>query len=274
VAIGQVLRLRAENPCFLRPPQQLGFVGDVIVGRLCGRRGHDLSSLAIAMLCNPRLQRADSAVLERLELDEEQLPDLLPANAACGGLLESAASELGLKSGIPVSPAIHDQYAASLGAGAVEAGDVNFGCGTAWVLLANTCQLADPLSPQAFVSVHPIAGLYGQLISLGNGGSVLDWVLRLLGHSRSELLYVDALLDGSRPLSKGLICWPFLSSGNAPRRFRDGGRLRGLNLAHGPNDIIRAALEGLACELARQLQLIRAAGHAVNRLSMCGPGAL
>ena len=58
----------------------------------------------------------------------------------------SAARDLarstGLRAGIPVSAAIHDQYASALGTGATtEAGTVMVGTGTAWVLLAVSDQL-------------------------------------------------------------------------------------------------------------------------------------
>jgi len=131
MTIGQILRLQAETPDRLAAASYIGFVGDVIVGRLCGRRAHDPTSLAIAMLYNPWLGRADPEMLARLRIGEEQLPDLLPATVPAGGLSEEASRQTGLRKGIPVSPAIHDQYAVSLGAGAVHEGDVTFGAGTA-----------------------------------------------------------------------------------------------------------------------------------------------
>lgn len=94
VAIGQVLRLRAQSPQLLQPPNRIGFVGDIIVGRLCGRRAHDATSLGIAMLYNPWLRRSDPDVLARLGLQDEQLPCLLPATDAAGVLQESAAQAI------------------------------------------------------------------------------------------------------------------------------------------------------------------------------------
>jgi sugar (pentulose or hexulose) kinase len=63
VMIGQVLRLRREAPSGLRPPNRVGFVGDVVVARLAGQGAHDASSLSIAMAYNPRERRADPAIL-------------------------------------------------------------------------------------------------------------------------------------------------------------------------------------------------------------------
>jgi len=267
---GQVLRLQSEDPQQLRAPHRLAFVGDVIVGRLCGRRAHEPTSLSIALLYNPWLRRADPELLARLELNDNQLPDLLPVDQPAGGLLPSVAAQLGLNAGIPVAPAVHDQYTDALGAGALMPGDINFGAGTAWVLLANSSRLVPPIIPRAFVGPHPISGLWGQMLSLVNGGSAVDWALRLLGQTRGGLDQVDDLVDQAPAGCDGLRCWPLLVPANTDGPFRGGGRLDRITLGHGPCHLLRAVLEGLACELARHLCLLAAAGLSARRLLMCG----
>lgn len=274
MTIGQVLRLRRQTPELLSPPNRLGFVGDVIVGRLCGRRAHDATSLGIALLYNPWLNRADPDVLAALGLEENQLPDLVPATIPAGPLRAEVAGELGLRPGIPVSPAVHDQYAAGLGAGAVRAGDVNFGAGTAWVLLANTDRLAPPIVSGAFVGAHPVAGLYGQMLSLTNGGSAIQWAMRLVGRERSSLSEIDDMIEAAPPGSAGLRFWPLLVAGSeGDACHRSGGRVEGITLAHQPCHLMRAVVEGLACELARHLRFLTAAGFVATQLSMCGSAA-
>ena len=49
--------------------------------------------------------------------------------------------------------------------------------------------------------------------------------------------------------------------------------MAGMTLAHGPDHLLRAALEGLACELARHLRFLSQAGFATGRLVMCGSAA-
>jgi xylulokinase len=274
VAIGQILRLRKESPESLQRPNCIGFVGDTIVGRLCGRRAHDPTSLAIAMLHNPWLKRSDPDVLLRLGLEDKQLPCLLPATTAAGVLDETAAAATGLPAGIPVSPAVHDQYAASLGAAAVAEGDVNFGAGTAWVLLANAGALSPPATPDAIVCSHPVDGLYGQMLSMVNGGSAIHWVMSLLGQRHVDGQLVDRLLDAVPPGAEGLRFWPFLSSGP---KGKEGvglkGRLSGITLAHDQTHVVRAVVEGLACELCRHVKQLVDAGIRVERLIMCGTAA-
>lgn len=274
MTIGQVLRLQEQTPELLDSACRIGFVGDVIVGRLCGRRAHDATSLGIAMLYNPWVERADSHILDRLKIEEDQLPQLLPATTPAGELHREASRQTGLRPGIPVSPAIHDQYAVSLGAGAVQEGDVTFGAGTAWVLVANSTRLSRPVTREAFVCPHPVPGLYGQMLSMRNGGSAIEWVLNMLGRGKVSTDDVDQLLSEVPPGSDGLCFWPLLSpAAEADDAFQSGGRLSGITLAHRPRHLIRAVVEGLACELARHLMLLTEAGFPVVRLTMCGSAA-
>lgn len=274
VAIGQLLRLRRQTPDRLDSPRRIGFVGDVIVGRLCGRRVHDATSLAIAMLYNPWLRRADPEILAHLGLSEEQLPSLSYATTAAGTLTAQAAEALGIPAGIPVSPAVHDQYTASLGAGSVEEGDINFGAGTAWVLLANTGLLTPPVVDEAYVCQHPLEGLFGQLLSLRNGGSAIQWILSLLGRQTAGYEAIDAALGSTPPGADGLRFWPFVSNCPEPALSGPpGGRVAGISLAHRPEHFVRAVIEGLACEVLRHLRLLTSAGLPAGRLVMCGSTA-
>ena len=272
--IGQIVRLQEQASELFEPTCHIGFVGDVIVGRLCGRRAHDPTSLAIAMLYNPWLKRADPELLVRLGLDEEQLPDLLPATTPAGELHRKASRQTGLPVGIPVSPAIHDQYTVSLGARSVREGDVTFSAGTAWVLLANSTRLTRPLINEAFVCPHPVPGLFGQMLSMRNGGSAIEWVLKLVGRERTSIDTVDRLLAEVLPGCEGLRFWPLLfPTGEADDAFQSGGRITGITLANRPSHLLRAVVEGLACELARHLILLTEAGFPVTRLMMCGNAA-
>ena len=270
VSPGQILRLRQQTPEIMARAAGIGFVGDVIVARLCGRRAHDPTSLSIALLYNPLLGRADPELLRRLGIEEEQLPELMPADLPAGRLLATAAEATGLPAGIPVSPAIHDQYAASLGVGAVREGDVSLGTGTAWAMVANSGRLGTPVTRHAIVCPHPVRGLYGQLLSMVNGGSAIEWAARLTGTPLSPQ-EIDRAMEAVGPASDGLLFWPHLAglSGSQAAAQR-GGRIAGITFAHGPNHLLRATVEGLACELARHLQMLADSGQPVRRLVLSG----
>jgi len=274
ISVGEILRLRQDQPERLAPPNRIGYVGDVIASRLCGRGAHDATSLSIAVLYNPALRTMDPDLLARLGIAPEQLPALLSPREAAGQLLDGVAEATGLRAGIPVSAAIHDQYAAALGGGAVGQGDVSFGAGTAWVFLAAVERLTGPVIPAAFACTHVAEGLFGQMLSLGNGGSSLTWALSLVGMADAAGDVIDATMSNVAAGSDGLRFWPFLTASSAAG-VEPGthGRLDGLGLSHTAAHVVRAVVEGLVFELTRYLRFLTNAGLSVDRLVMSGGAA-
>jgi len=271
-AIGQILRLREEGS--LPEGFLLGFVGDVVVGRLCGRRAHDATSLSEAGLLNPSLGTEDPESLAQIGVDRACLPALLGVGEPAGGLLPQVALQFGLPPDIPVGPAVHDQYAAATGCGAVRAGDTMFGAGTAWVLVAVTDTLTPPIAGVALVGRHPVAGLFGQMLSMVNGGACVSWVVRTLNLGSPGVAELDQLMAGVPAGSEGLRFRPLLSLiGGGGLLPEAAGQLDGLRLGHTPAHIVRSLVEGLACELGRYLQLMADGGVRVERLVMCGKAA-
>ena len=274
MAIGQVLRLRQEQPDWFRAAHRLGFVGDLIVSRLCGRAAHDGTSCGLTLLHNPGRRTYDPDVLQRLRLEPGQLPDLVSLREVAGPLRREVAQQTGLRAGIPISAAIHDQYASALGTGAVRAGTVMVGTGTAWVLLAVSDHLPTPVIDDAFVCGHVVEGLFGQILSLVNGGSSLTWVLELLGLTGKDSGELDALVASAPAGSAGLGFWPFLAPGGASGLTPETkGRLSGLQLSHRPAHVVRAVVEGLVFELNRHLGFLRQAGLPPRQLVLSGGAA-
>lgn len=271
LAGGQLLRLRHESPHWIAAPNRIGFVGDLIVERLCGRAAHDATSSGLTLLFNPRLRDYDPELLDQLGVARTQLPEILSPRQAAGGLRADVAHALGLPPGIPVSPAVHDQYAAALGTGAVRPGVVMVGAGTAWVLLATSQTMPPLVVDDAFVCTHVVDGLHGQIVSMTNGGSALNWVLNLLGRAPSPPEAVDALLASVPPGCAGLGFWPFMTpfggTGLAPATR---GRLSGIQLSHGVGHVARAVVEGLVFELKRHLDFLACAGMPVEQLVLGG----
>ena len=273
ISIGQILRLREQGA--LPGGFQVGWVGDVIVGRLCGRRAHDATSLSEAALFNPAEGREEAALLALLGIRKELLPDLLSVDQAAGGLLPEVAASLGLRAGIPVGPAVHDQYAAATGCGAVRSGDTMLGAGTAWVLLALSATLDPPVGGIALVCRHPAPGIFGQMLSMVNGGACITWASKMLNLGNMGLEETDAHLAGVPAGSDGLRFRPLLSElGGAGLPLGTAGRLEGLRLRHTPAHILRALVEGLSCELGRYLDIMKKGGVTARRLVMCGKAAV
>jgi len=274
LVIGQLLRLREESPALLEPPNRIGFVGDTIVKRLCGEAGHDGTSCGIGCLYNPALRDYDKNVLERLGLTAEQFPKLLPARQPRGGLRQVVARETGLRAGVPVSAAIHDQYAAALANGGVRSGTALIGTGTAWVLLAVSDSTMKPINDSAFVCHHVMDGLWGQIISLPNGGSALAQALELAGLGLQDSVELDRLLESVSPGSGGIECWTVRAGFGAPELAAHAtARMMSPQGTQSASHIVRATLEGLAYELKRHIDLLFQAGMPIEQLFLSGRSA-
>jgi xylulokinase len=271
LAIGQLLRLRQETGA---APERIGFVGDIIVSRLCGHAAQDGTSAALTLLYNPNLRTYDPDLLRRLGLAPSQLPALGNPRQPAGGLLPELTGTLRLGAGTPVSVAVHDQYASALGTGAVRHGTVMLGTGTAWVLLAVSDRRPAPVLDSALVCHHLADGLWGQIVSMVNGGSALTWALGLTGLPEGDAKKIDQLLALAPAGSDGLVFWPFMTPfGASALPPGTKGRLDGLQLSHGGAHLVRAVVEGLAYEMKRHLGFLAGAGCQVQQLVVGGGAA-
>ena len=148
---------------------------------------------------------------------------------------------------------MHDQYAAVLGAGCVNADEVVSGSGTAWVLLANASNASDPTGGMAFVSLHVLPGLWGHLLSMVNGGSALKWAMKLARKDSMNDASLEALLIDTPPGCDGLQCIPhFMPTPLSPGRAC----LAGLQFSHGASYILHAVIEGLVYDLRYHLETL------------------
>ena len=110
------------------------------------------------------------------------------------------------------------------------------------------------------------AGTY-RLAGAQNVGVTLDWVRRTLGASWDEL-YGTA----ERPWQEATpIFLPYLASERGDEHDA-GGTWAGLTLAHQRDDLMRAALEGVAFLLRDHLEAMRAVGARPARIKLAGGG--
>ncbi len=235
--------------------------------RLTGHCVSDPTNAAIRILYDIRRGEYDRSLLSYLGICGEQLPLIRPSGSEVGCLTPDAARDLGLHTGVRVYNGAHDQYCASLGAGAVSAGDMLVATGTAWVVLGVTDR---PIWSPGYVSpgVHPVPGLYGVMASLVSAGSVLKWYRNLVGEDYAAL---DAGAAQRRDHAGELFFAPYLGGAGFPHANpAEPSRLVGLTLAHDRYDIARALMEGVAFEVRTVLEEYAKLGCPVRRLYMTG----
>ncbi len=251
---------------------------DALRARLTGEIGGDVSDASATLLFDLRARTWSDDICGRLEIDRGKLAPLFESEALAGPLRQDAARALGLPAGIGVAVGGADAPAAALGLGLVSEADSN---GTVLVSLGTGGQV---LAPVAEPKVDPEGRLHGLCHVVPEGWCVmaailsaaasLDWVVGLLRpddpNGARELLAAAAKVPAG---SEGLLFLPYLRGERTPH-FDPAARgaLVGLRMSHGPAEVTRAVLEGVALALAEGLDLMRGIGVAPKAGVVAGGG--
>ncbi|HWW44967.1 MAG TPA: FGGY-family carbohydrate kinase, partial [Acidimicrobiia bacterium] len=103
---------------------------------------------------------------------------------------------------------------------------------------------------------------------LSAAGAALEWVASLTGRSRDDLLAGAADVA---PGAGGLFAFPWLQGARAPWWHPDARAVvAGVTSAHGPAQLARAVLEGIALDAARSVELVAPSATGV---ALAGAGA-
>jgi xylulokinase len=219
-------------------------------------------------------------VVRALGLRTDLLPVIRSPAEIAGPLLPAAAGHLGLRPGLPVAIGAADTAASLLAAHLPPPGSPAGPWGL--LTLGTGGQLIVPTPPNSDIpfSDNPDpgggatnlfrsadGGTY-RLAAAQNVGVTLDWVRRTLGASWDELYDTAA-----RPWQADTpIFLPYLAGERWDHRA-SGGAWTGLTLADQRDDLLRAALEGVAFLLRGKLDDLRALGCAPAAIRLGGGGS-
>ena len=162
-----------------------------------------------------------------------------------------------------------DNMAAALGLGAVD-GDVIVSIGTSGVASMVTTTVSADASGLV-CGFADATGRFLPLVCTLNASRVLDLTARLLGIDHERLS--ELALAGAAG-AHGLTLLPYLDGERTPNRPDASGTLHGLTSQTTPDDLARAAVEGLLCSLADAVDhLTQATGATPRRVLLIGGGA-
>jgi xylulokinase len=219
--------------------------------RMTGEAATDPTDASGTLLFDlPKNAWADE-LIEALGLPKDKLPDVREPTDTAGRLLPGAAAELGLDPGTPVATGTADTAAALY---AVYHRDrdalLTLGSGGQWVA-------AEPgFRPAPNTNLfRAVGGGFYRLAAAQNVGTTLDWVRNVLDVSWQHMY--DTAGRPWRPDTPLFL--PYLTQERWDAAAT--GTWAGLTLAQQRDDLLRAALEGVAFLLRARLEDLRAAGH-------------
>jgi xylulokinase len=255
---------------------------DALRFRLTGEVAGDVSDASATLLFDLRARAWAADLCARLDIDATRLPPLSESEARAGELRGEAARALGLPAGITVAVGGADAPAAALGLGlgreADAHGAVLISLGTGGQVLAPTAEPRIDPAGRLHGLCHVVPGQWCVMAAILSAAAALDWIVRLLRpddpNAVRELLAAATKVPAG---SDGLLFLPYLRGERTPH-FDPAARgaMVGLRISHGPPEMTRAVLEGVALALAEGMDLMKGvgvqptsgvvAGGGVNRL--------
>jgi xylulokinase len=190
-------------------------------------------------------------LIEMLGLPKDKLPDVREPTDIVGRLLPGPAAELGLDPGIPVATGAADTAAALYAVYYRESEALlTLGTGGQWV----TAEPGFRPAPNTNL-FRAVGGGFYRLAAAQNVGTTLDWVRNVLGVSWQHMY--DTAKRPWRPDTPLFL--PYLTQERWDAAAT--GTWAGLTRAQHRDDLLRAALEGVAFLLKARLEDLRAAGR-------------
>ncbi len=239
--------------------------GDYIAMRMTGEIKTSFSGLSEGIFWDFRNGGISHRLLEYYGFSSSIFPEAGPSISVQGHITGTAASELGLPAGIPVSYRAGDQPNNALSLNVFEPGEVAATAGTSGVIYGVTDQMkSDPLSRvNTFLHVNHTNDnpRMGVLLCINGTGILNSWLRRISGGSNSYDT-MNSMAGGIEPGAGGVTILPF---GNGSERMLGntdpGASIYGLNFnTHGIAHLFRAAQEGIVFSFRYGFDIMKETG--------------
>jgi D-xylulose kinase len=215
-----------------------------------------------------RARRFDPAAVEAIDPRlSELLPPLVAADALPGTLSAAGAELTGLPAGTPVAAGSGDNMCSAIGAGATREGVLVCSLGTSATIFHHSSKPV--LDPEGLIAPFcDASGGWLPLLCVMNATGVAEEVRRAFALTHARF---DELALSVAPGAGGLLFVPYLAGERVPDLPGACGLLHGLRPGSlEPARLARAALEGVALNLAWGLERLRALGTHTDELHLVG----
>jgi glycerol kinase len=279
----RIVWLQRHRPdIFARTSRFLG-VQDLVTSFLCGEQVTDHSQASRTMLFDISRSAWDQEILDALEIPLAKLPPSVDPGTEVGRTTEALESSCGFPAGVPVLLAGGDQQVAALGMGVIEPGAAEANTGTGSFVLT---PVDEPLLDDQRRTLCSVAAIPGRWIAeagILTTGIVYEWFAREFGagappgdrvtswQGDTRIQELNEIVGTSPCGAHGVLAMPHFSGSAAPFWNPDArGMFLNLQLATERADIARAILEGIAMEMATNLDLLALQAGEIDVVTAAG----
>ena len=244
---------------------------DYINFKLTGERVVDYPEATCSFLYDYPAGGWSREVTELLSLRHELLPPLkLPAEFM-GTVTREAAAQTGLREGTPVVTGAGDFPCSLLGSGVVQPGTGSDSTGTS--TLVTLCTSQPSINP-TITNVMSVDGRnWNAFTILDAGGDAMRWARRAFHENQYTYDRIVELAAAVPAGAENLLFLPYLNGDRLGAHQNARAQFFGLTSGHGAGHLHRAVMEGVALAARRNLRIMEAAGHPIERLVASGGGA-
>lgn len=246
--------------------------GDYIAMRLTDQICTTVSGLSEGMFWDFQNNNIAHFLLDYYGIPHDFIPEIKPTFAEQGRLSASAAKELGLAEGIPITYRAGDQPNNALSLNVFEPGEIASTAGTSGVVYGVNEEISyDPKSRvNTFAHVNHTDNQtrLGILLCINGTGILNAWMKRNIMSTGMRYTDMNTLAEEAPIGAKGVSVLPF---GNGAERILEnratGCSFHGLNFnTHDRSYLLRAAQEGIVFSFKYGIEIMENMGMPINKI--------
>jgi len=216
--------------------------------------------------------------IEEAGLSPDIFPEIVPSHQIIGRITREAAEQTGLREGTLVACGGVDNACMALGAVGAAEGAIYISLGSSsWIPVNSRKPIVDA-KKRPYVFAHIEKEMFTSAFSIFSAGSSLRWVRDTICHDIADDPAVYQIMDemaAKAPIgSNGIFFNPSLAGGTSQdKSVNIRGAYLGLHLGITREDMIRAAMEGIALNLRLALDSLKAYAPVSHQIRFCGGGS-
>lgn len=258
--------VKENEPEIFEKIDKIMLPGDYIAMKLSGEIGITIEGLSEGIFWDFKNNCISEDVIDYYGIPKSFFPEIVPTFGIQANVSASAAAELGLKEGTPISYRAGDQPNNALSLNVFNPGEIASTAGTSGVVYGVLDTLdydkRSRVNTFAHVNYTPEQIRLGVLLCINGTGILNSWLKNNFATSLSSYGDMNELASLSPIGSKGLSIIPF---GNGAERVLENKEvncsIQGINFnIHTKGDVLRAAQEGIVFSYEYGMDIMRNMG--------------
>jgi len=279
-SLPKLMWIKKNRPDEFAKAHSVCLILDYIVFKLTGKRHIDYSLAARTMGFDIRKKTWSPEIFKAADIDFKLFSEPTPTGTEAGEVLDEIAEELNISKKIRIVVCCHDQVAAAIGSDVMVAGIATDGGGTVQCMTP----VFSPI-PKGHIlqeNNYPIIPflqdeVYCCYAFSFTGGALTKWFVDNFAANyqdeatQTEIPIYQVMEKQMTDMPTGVLVLPHFAGAATP--YMDAGSegaIVGLTLQHGPSDLLKAIMEGIAYEMRLNMEQLMEGGIQIHGLNATG----